>query len=75
MVAARAGDVAAVSSMLGIDLLVDGQSPPRLKEEEQWVKARARLINGRAEKGRQWTPMMAAASTGQVGESAYRIGV
>lgn len=70
MAAAAAGDVAAVSSMLGIDDVTpsgDGsQAAPRLNEEEQWVRARTRLVNGRADDENLWTPMMAAACHGQV---------
>lgn len=66
--AARLGDVATVASMLGIELSPseeDSQAAPRLKQEEQWVRARRRLVNGKTE-GTLQTPMVAAATMGKV---------
>lgn len=36
-------------------------------DEEAVVRARQRLVNGRAKDSPYWTPMMAAAAKGQVG--------
>lgn len=59
---AMAGDSQAVAQALGLD----EQGAARSKEEEgQWV--RKRLVDGRTTGWPLWTPMMAAASAGQVG--------
>lgn len=66
--AAMRGYVEVAARMLGVYWPSDWQARAVLMDGEQRARARKRLVNGgcRLEDRARWTPMMAAASTGQV---------